>query len=70
MCGSRHFIVLFFLDYPEQYEESLKKHEVLDKYLKNVFVKSYDPEVRIYDNVLFLNLFFNNYFLETIKKCR
>lgn len=33
------------LDYPEQFQESLRKHETLDKYLKDVYVKSHDPEV-------------------------
>lgn len=31
-----------FLDYPEVFEESLKKNEVLDRHLKDVYVQSTD----------------------------
>lgn len=32
-----------FKEYPEEFSESLKKHEQLDKYLKSVYVTSHDP---------------------------
>lgn len=31
-------------DHPDVYAESLKKHEVLDKHLKDVYVSSFDPD--------------------------
>lgn len=33
---------VFFLEYPEVYEESLRKNVQLDKNLKDVYVTSYD----------------------------
>lgn len=40
-------IVIFFvfLEHPNEYQESLKKHETLDKYLRDVYVRSHDPDV-------------------------
>lgn len=35
------------LEYPEIYEESLKKNEGLDKHLRDIYVKSHDPDVSI-----------------------
>lgn len=39
--------LLIYLEYPDIYEESLKKNESLDKHLRDVYVKSHDPDVSI-----------------------